>query len=387
MEKDHKNSFKLILSLQYFLYFGVMGIFLPYFNLYCYHLDFTGFQIGVLSAARSVVLVLAPPLWGILADRNKIRRPIYILCNLISTAIWIFFFFTTDFFTILVVFIFYSIFYAPVISFLEAFTIDVLGREKKSYGRIRAWGSIAFIIVVICIGRIIDIYSIQIIIVLIFTGSVLLSIFSLKIPLLTCEREKAGIHKAKTLLNNKVIFFLICAFLMLVSHGTYYGFFSIHLENLGYDKTFIGMAWAMASISEIVTMLNSDRIFKRFSMETVLVFSFFVATIRWFILFMTTLGPFILFLQILHAVTYGAFHVASILYIDSLIPDDAKTLGQAVNNAVTYGLGLMVGFFISGYLFEKIGVQSLFMMSAVIALFAGILFKGSLIYRVAQSSK
>jgi len=334
-------------------------------------------EIGILSAARSVVLVLMPPLWGILADRYKNRRPIYILCNLVSSGIWIFFFFITDFFTILVVFVFYSIFYAPVISFLEAFTMDVLGREKKSYGRIRAWGSIAFIIVVISIGKIIDIFSIRIIIFLIFSGSVLLSIFSIKIPVLIYTREETGIHKAKTLLNLKVIFFLICAFLMLVSHGTYYGFFSIHLENLGYNKTFIGIAWALASVSEVITMLNSDRIFKRFSMEMVLGFTFFAASIRWFALFMTTSGSFILVLQLLHAVTYGAFHVASILYIDSLMPDDTKTMGQAVNNAVTYGLGLMIGFFVNGYLFEKVGVQNLFMMSGFVSLVAGILFKGA----------
>ncbi|MBI5061913.1 MAG: MFS transporter, partial [Desulfatitalea sp.] len=47
-----------ILAAQYFLYFGVMGIYLPFFNLYCYKLGFSGWQIGALSAARSVTLIL-----------------------------------------------------------------------------------------------------------------------------------------------------------------------------------------------------------------------------------------------------------------------------------------------------------------------------------------
>jgi len=53
----------------------------------------------------------------------------------------------------LVITVFYGIFYSPIISFLEAFTMDVLGTEKKSYGRLRAWGTIAFIATVIVLGR------------------------------------------------------------------------------------------------------------------------------------------------------------------------------------------------------------------------------------------
>jgi PPP family 3-phenylpropionic acid transporter len=68
--------------------------------------------------------------------------------------------------------------------------------------------------------------------------------------------------------------------------------------------------------------------------------------------------------------------MASILYIDRLAPSKAKTLGQAVNNAITYGLGLMVGFFLNGYLYEKIGSFSLFIISSLIALAGGLLFRG-----------
>jgi len=378
MQPSPKNAFKFVIGSQYFLYFGVMGIFLPYFNLYCYHLNFSGFEIGTLSAVRSVTLILFSLIWGTLADRFQARRPIYIGCNFVSVAIWVFYFYTTDFWPMLFITVFYGIFYAPIISFLEAFTMDVLGEEKKSYGRIRGWGSIAFIITVVVLGRIIDLYSINIIIALIFSGSLVQAFFSFKIPDIQIKEQTAFSSKAKVLLKRRVVVFLFCAFLMLVSHGTYYGFYSIHLENLGYGKTFIGISWALASIAEIVVMIQSDRIFKRFSIDQVLVFSFLVAAFRWFALFFATSPPVILFLQIFHAVTYGTFHVSSILYIDSLTPDENKTLGQAVNNAVTYGLGLMVGFFVNGYLFEMLGTFRLFMISSFIALLGGGLLKFSL---------
>jgi PPP family 3-phenylpropionic acid transporter len=101
-----------------------------------------------------------------------------------------------------------------------------------------------------------------------------------------------------------------------------------------------------------------------------------VAALRWFILFFVQSAAAILLSQVLHAVTYGTFHIASILYIDRLAPDKAKTLGQAVNNATSYGLGLMVGFFLNGYLYEITGSFALFMISSLIALSGGLIFWG-----------
>ena len=377
MANRRKASQKFVIGSQYFIYFGVMGIFLPYFNLYCFHIGFSGFQIGVLSAVRTMAIILSPLFWGAIADRFHIRKPIYILCNFISTAIWAFFIFTADFWPMLIITIFYGIFYAPIISFLEAFTIDALGKEKKSYGSLRVWGSIAFITIVIFLGKIIDLYSIKIIIILIFAGSLVQAFVSTKIPDTATLKKRSYTSSAKVLLKRRVIVFLFCAFLMLASHGAYYTFFSIHLANIGYGGTFIGIAWALASIAEIFVMIKSDIIFKRYSMENVIVFSFIVAILRWLILFFAESPAIILLSQTLHAVTYGSFHVASILYIDSLTPDEVKTLGQAANNAVSYGLGLTVGFLISGCLYESMGSFALFVISAFIALVGGAVFKGS----------
>jgi PPP family 3-phenylpropionic acid transporter len=375
LNKDKKLDLKIVIRSQYFLYFAVLGIFLPYFNLYCDHIGFSGFQIGLLSALRSMTLVLFPLIWAALADRFHIRKPIYILCNFVSTSIWVFFMVTVDFWPMLLITAFYGMFYAPIISFLEAVTMDVLGAEKKSYGRIRAWGSISFIIMVLVIGKIIDLYAVDIILVFVLAGSLMLAVISFQIPAIEPSPKKILAPGAGSLFEKRVIVFLLCAVLMLISHGAYYGFFSIHLKNLGYHSTFIGLSWALASTSEILAMLKSDRIFDRYSLEDVLFFSFLVATVRWLVLYFSASAAIILLSQILHSVTYGTFHMASILYIDRLAPDNAKTLGQAVNNGLTYGLGLMMGFFINGYLYEITGSFVLFLISSLIALAGGLIFQ------------
>lgn len=320
-------------------------------------------------------MVLFPLFWGALADRFQIRKPIYIVCNAVSTSIWVLFLFTIEFWPMLLITAFYGMFYAPIISFLEAVTMDVLGAEKKSYGRIRAWGSASFIAMVLVIGKIVDLYSVDIILILIMAGSLVLAAVSIRIPATNTFKKEFLTHGAGYLFENRVLVFLFCAFLMLVSHGAYYGFFSIHLENLGYHSTFIGLCWALASTAEILVMVKSNRIFNRFSLENVLFISFMAAAARWMILFLSKSAAIILLSQILHSITYGAFHMASILYIDRLTPHNAKTLGQAVNNGLTYGLGLMVGFFINGYVYETAGSFALFLVSSLIALFGGLLFQ------------
>jgi len=118
-------------------------------------------------------------------------------------------------------------------------------------------------------------------------------------------------------------------------------------------------------------MVNSQRIFRRFSYEYVLILSFAAAGLRWLLLYFAGSALLIILTQLLHAFTYGSFHVASILYIDKLAPPEAKTLGQAANNAVSYGLGIMSGFFLNGYLFDIIGAQPLFAISGGLALAGG----------------
>jgi MFS transporter, PPP family, 3-phenylpropionic acid transporter len=367
-------SSRWILGAQYFLYFGGMGVYLPFFNLYCFRLGFSGFQIGALSAVRSLVLILFSILWGLLADRFHSRRRIYIFCNFASASVWSFFLLTEEFVWMLVITAAYAIFYAPLIAFLEAFAMEVLGKDKKRYGRMRVWGSLAFIVTVLALGRLVELYTIKIILSLILAGAWVQALTALAFPRLPEPRAKAFGKGLRSLLHPRVLVFWSCGFLMLLSHGAYYAFFSIHLTALGHDDVFIALCWAVAVGAEIIVMFFSERIFRRLRYETVLSLSFAAAVVRWAGLWTLSGAPALLMLQVTHAMSYGTFHMASILYMDSLAPAEAKTTGQAANNAVSYGLGLMMGFILSGWLYNRIGSAALFGVSSLMALAGGIIF-------------
>lgn len=363
-----------VVAVHYFIYFGVMGLYLPFFNLYCFKIGFSGWQIGTLSATRSMVLIVFSIVWSLLADRHQVRRPIYILCNLTSAMLWALFLLSTDFYWILVFTALYGIFYAPIIAFLETFAVESLGGEKKRYGGMRAWGSLAFILVVLVMGRVIDRHGVTIILGLILAGSWIQALVSFGFPRAVTTGGGPSGRSWRSLLKPQLVIFWICAFLMLLSHGAYYAFFSIHLAQLGFGAGFIGLCWALASAAEISVMLNSERLFRRFSYETVLLTSLFVAALRWTGMWTAESIWTVLVLQLSHFITYGAFHMASILYTDHWATKENKTLAQAVNNAVTYGLGLMAGFFLSGVIYESMGAGAMFASSALFALAGGVIF-------------
>jgi PPP family 3-phenylpropionic acid transporter len=63
--------------------------------------------------------------------------------------------------------------------------------------------------------------------------------------------------------------------------------------------------------------------------------------------------------------------MASILYIDRQASGSVKTMGQAINNSLSYGLGLMAGFLVNGALYDRWGAEGLFQMSAASAVLGG----------------
>ncbi|MFH1155790.1 MAG: MFS transporter [Pseudomonadota bacterium] len=361
------------LGFQYFIYFGTLGIALPFFNLYLSHAGFTGLQIGLVSAVKTFGVMVFPVFWALAADRLQARRFLLILCTATSAVTWVPLQVYDSFPAVMAIMALHAVFFSPVIAFIEAFSMDILGSDRQRYGQFRVWGSLGFILVSSVLGKLLDRISTWSILPMILAGLVLQTLIALAMPSSgDGSRRPFSLSGIAEFFTAKISVFLTAAFLMLASHGAYYGFLSIHLEALGFSSGFIGMAWALASVAEVSVMLGSAFVLKRMSMKGVLVLSFVAATLRWILLFAATAPWLILVSQCLHALSYGAFHVASILAIETLSPPGSRTLGQAVNNSVTYGAGMMAGFLFAGLVYDTWG-RYLFLASAVMSLAGGIL--------------
>ena len=149
---------------------------------------------------------------------------------------------------------------------------------------------------------------------------------------------------------------LVACFLMTVAHGPLYAFFSIDLAAHGYSKTAIGMLWALGVVVEIIVFWLMPRWAGRLSMERVLLASFAAAVIRflmigWLIDSVTA----IIVAQVLHAATFGSYHVAALALIHRTFDRGRETRGQALYSSVSYGAGGMVGAAGGGWAWDAVG--------------------------------
>jgi PPP family 3-phenylpropionic acid transporter len=167
--------------------------------------------------------------------------------------------------------------------------------------------------------------------------------------------------------------FLAASLLMQVSHGPFYTYFSLYLQQHGFTRTAIGLLWALGVIAEIGVFAVSWRLLRGFSLRHLMLASMLLAVLRWIITGFGVDSVLLLAIaQCLHAATYGCLHAASVELIRRHFGAVHQGQGQAMYNAVSYGLGGSLGALLSGYLWEydaRLG----FMLAAGVAALSGLI--------------
>ena len=162
------------------------------------------------------------------------------------------------------------------------------------------------------------------------------------------------------------------------SHGAYYAFFSIYLEQHDYSKTVIGQYWALSVLAEVIVFLMVPRMIKLTGVRPLLVISLLVAVIRWILTAWFVDNPLVLALsQTLHAATFGLFHAVSIYYIHHYFTGRLQGRGQALYSSVSFGAGGALGSLLSGYSWDILGPTMTYMFSSgsvLLALIISLIF-------------
>lgn len=361
------------LSLHYFLYFAVLGTILPYLGLYFKSLGFSAIEIGQLLGVMMVTKVVAPNIWGWLADRSGKHifwvRLATAITFLAGMGLLVFESFWPLFFTIMV----FSFFWHASLPQFESFTFHCLGdKDKNRYGEIRLWGSIGFIVAVIVFGWQIEHFSVS----LIPVDLVLLFLVVWASSFLVRDgKPYEDQHAAEGFINilrrPEVASLLIVSFLVQLSHGAYYAFYSIQLSALGYEKTTIAWLWALGVIAEIAVFLWMSRLFSSFSIRNLILLSIALTIFRWLMIgFGADSFVILFFAQLLHAASFGLFHAAAIYLIDQYFKGRHHGKGQAIFAASSHGLGGAVGMLLAGYSWTAGGANLAYGLSAIMVLLA-----------------
>ncbi|MBF0370371.1 MAG: MFS transporter [Magnetococcales bacterium] len=356
-----------VLGSYYALFFAFLGVWIPYWPLYLANLGADSQAIGWLMALALGIKVLGPPVWGRLADGSSRQRVTVATSFATFVAFCLFFAGSSVPFLIFTTIIF-SFFHAGPLPLVEATTMETVTRRGWDYGRIRLWGSVGFIVLALGMGPVIDGWGMAPVLPILAALLFLTALLTLALPVFQPPPRSASQQVPPKLFSlSRVRWFYFSTLLMQFSHGAYYGFMSIHLQNHGYSKTAIGILWVLGVVAEVAVMLWSKQLLRRFGLALVLSGSLGLAFFRWGIYAFTLYWPLLVLGQILHAATFASFHIAAVRRTFEMAPVHSRATAQAWYSAFSFGIGGGGGLVLSGYLFDLVGAEKLFALMAAAA--------------------
>ncbi|MDA0226265.1 MAG: MFS transporter, partial [Proteobacteria bacterium] len=240
---------------------------------------------------------------------------------------------------------------------------------------VRLWGSVSFIASVLLAGVWLDTAPAQALLVPIFVLAVAAFASAFALPEGTADSPAEPARPLLQVLRQpEGAALLVACFCMVLAHGALYAFFTLHLERIGYSKAMIGVLWTLGVLAEIVVFVWLPRLFRAFTLRTLLLASFALAAVRF-----AAIGwgaqwlALLVFAQLLHAATFAVYHSASVAAIHRLFEGRLQARGQAIYTSLSYGLGGATGTLLAGWSWGALGPAATFSISAVAAV-AGALF-------------
>lgn len=345
---------------------------MPYWSLYLQWEGFSARQIGELTAILLATRIIAPNVWGWIADHRGQRLRIVRLASLLSLVAFSGIFISQSYLWVAIVLMVFSFFWNASLPQFEVTTLQHLGERSHHYSKIRVWGSIGFIFVVMTLGWLLDKYDAAIVPYALMLSISGIWLASLLVPESASRHLSLNHIPIKQLLKQpSVQAFLAICFLMLASHGPYYTFYSIYLETYGYGRTLIGQLWALGVVAELVVFLMMHRWLPRFGIRNVLLASLLLTALRWLLIaFFADQLPILVIAQSLHAASYGAYHAAAIAWVHLHFTGRNQGRGQALYSSISFGAGGAIGSLFSGYLWLAPGPTFTFLLAALMAISA-----------------
>ncbi|ROR32844.1 MFS transporter [Inmirania thermothiophila] len=357
------------LSAFYLLYFASLGALIPYWGLYLRAQGLDAAAIGTLMAVLAGTKIVAPNLWGWIADHAGVRMGIVRLGALAAAVCFAGVFAGSGYGWLLLVTAAFSFFWNAVLPQFEATTLGHLGEHSHRYAHVRLWGSVGFIVAVGALGRLLDRHGPALLpgVILGLLAGIWLA--SLLVP----ERAGAGGDGARAgaaavLRRPAVLALLAVVFLMQASHGPYYAFYTLYLVDHGYSREAAGWLWSLGVVAEIGVFLVMHRLLARYGARAILIASLWLAAARWLLIAGLAEQPVVLVLaQTLHAASFGSYHGAAMHLIQRHFPDGWEGRGQALYSSLSFGAGGAVGSLAAGHLWGSVGPEATYALAGLVA--------------------
>ena len=359
----------------FFLYFAYVGLVSPYASLFFLDRGFNVIEIAVLMSMLQITRIVGPFTWGWLSDYLSNRIGIIRVCACLSALVFLCIFYLQTYIGFFLwMFVLHTILSSQM-PLGETATIHALYKDNsfdKRYGRLRLWGSIGFITMVLIAGELFQRQGIEL---YPYVGTaILFSLAAITFCLHEPKMERRKMVKGElfaVLLNPDVRWFLVSGFFMIFAHASLYVFYSLYLANLGYNKFQIGLFWALGVAAEVLFFYFQNKILGRVDSEVILQGAFGIGVVRFMMIafFPTTIV--LILAQLMHAGTFAAHHSAATKLLQRWFTGPLQARGQAIMATISYGLGGTIGGLCAGWIWDLFQPRDVFVMSALACGIAG----------------
>ncbi|MGN8644797.1 MFS transporter [Gracilibacillus sp. HCP3S3_G5_1] len=355
-----------LLKLFYFIFSFGTGAF-QFLNLFYTDFGLNAKEIGILFAVGPMVMIFAQPFWGMVTDSINSAK-ITLAAMIIGSAGTVLFFpVSAHFEHLLWLNIIYFFFHSAIPPIADVTAMAML-ENRKEFGKIRLWGSLGYAIGVLIVGRLLDVFGLNLMFILHSLLIVAALILATRLPVKLAGKKVFRFLEVLALFKNKkFILFLLFSFMIHLTVHANNSFYSIHMQDLGATISLIGVALLIKAILEVPFFSLSRQLMSAFSYLTLLTSVAFIYGVRWLILGVSTNIDILLWSQILLALSYSIQYFVAVAYVDELTPENYRATGQTIFWAVSLGLGGVVGNLLAGWVLSFIYVEQMYQLAAVIA--------------------
>lgn len=380
------------LTLFWFIYFGSLGIFFPYFSLYLReNAGLSGTELGVILAIPPLVGMIAQPFWGQVADRTGARGRILALLTLGTALGYLGLGFAQGFWPIVLTMAALALLGTAVFPILTSVSFGILrGAGPHAFGHVRVWGTIGFFVLVVGFPMLLNARRASVGLAtaattvsqpgleLMFPVMAALVLVAACVAVLLPKKGAVTLRAARgdwrELLGNRtfvrfLLFALIAHFLM---HGPMW-LFPLFVRSRGGSMETIRGMWILMLLVEIPLVLATGSGLKRIGARGLLAVGVLVGGLRWSLCALVV-NPHLLFaVQALHGVTVVGLNLGSPLYLDAVAPEKLRSTAQGVFSMVSVGLAGIVSNIAAGWLVDRGGTDLLYLICGIGSLALGAL--------------
>ncbi|WP_439594458.1 MFS transporter [Falsiroseomonas sp.] len=367
------SRFVLLYSAQ----FVVVGITLPFLPSVLAGHGLSAEQVGVALAVGAGVRLVAGPAGGRLADALGDARVLLVAGSALAALAACGFLLPAGFGLLLLVMALQGAAFAPVVPLTDALAVAA-SRAPASplggfdYARVRAAGSIAFMLAAIGVGQAVSAFGIHAAAWLLVAGFVATSLAALALPRAAPRNSRAAVRGWAgfwaPLRIKAVRRLMLVSALIQGSHALYYGFGTLHWQAAGLGAGLIGGLWAVGVLAEVALFLWGRGLVARLGPVGLSLVAAGAGVLRWGVTALTVEPWLLVPAQMLHAASFGMQHLATMAVLGRAVPPAEAGTAQTLHASLGVGLWMGLLSLACGPLYAAAGGAGFWVMAALCAL-------------------